>query len=183
MVFCGILLSKELWPTAQDSSGQSVQFLECLPLQMSPNALKCLPVQITSRLLLVNLWDAMATRDSRGIRQLYALPAFPFWASPSSAVNKLRLTLEIKDDFFLCHTNQGLTAHQGWTPGPAGKGGFPAPPRKNDQNRGEVAGQNKGPNLNFLQYKKPMMEHYYNTEQCPACQWDMSCSLKHLKAV
>ena len=43
---------------------------------------------------------------------------------------------------------------------PAGKGGLPAPrfgegggspPRKNDQNRGEVAGQNKGPNLNFLQ--------------------------------
>ena len=32
-----------------------------------------------------------------------------------------------------------------------GEGGFPAPPRKNDQNREEVAGQNKGPNLNFLQ--------------------------------
>ena len=34
-----------------------------------------------------------------------------------------------------------------------GEGGVPrrAPPRKNDQNRGEVAGQNKGPNLNFLQ--------------------------------
>ena len=29
--------------------------------------------------------------------------------------------------------------------------GRPAPPRKNDQNRGEVAGQNKGPNFNFLQ--------------------------------
>ena len=27
----------------------------------------------------------------------------------------------------------------------------PAPPHKNDQNRGEDAGQNKGPNLNFLQ--------------------------------
>ena len=54
--------------------------------------------------------------------------------------------------------------HQGWTPRPAGKGGFPAPPRtlgkggvprpatprKNDQNGGEVAGQNKSPNLNFL---------------------------------
>ena len=34
-----------------------------------------------------------------------------------------------------------------------GEGGVPRPdpPRKNDQNRGEVAGQNKGPNLNFLQ--------------------------------
>ena len=32
-----------------------------------------------------------------------------------------------------------------------GEGGAPrpAPPHKNDQNRGEVAGQNKGPNLNF----------------------------------
>ena len=27
----------------------------------------------------------------------------------------------------------------------------PAPSRKNDQNHGEVAGQNKGPNLKFLQ--------------------------------
>ena len=27
----------------------------------------------------------------------------------------------------------------------------PAPSRKNDQNHGEVAGQNKGPNLNFPQ--------------------------------
>ena len=56
------------------------------------------------------------------------------------------------------HTNQE------WTPRPAGnppraEEGFPAPhcgegggfPRKNDQNRGEVAGQNKGPNFNFLQ--------------------------------
>ena len=36
---------------------------------------------------------------------------------------------------------------------PRGEGGVPrpAPPRKNDQNRGEVAGQNNGPNLNFLQ--------------------------------
>ena len=36
---------------------------------------------------------------------------------------------------------------------PRGEGGVPrpAPPRKNDQNRGEVAGQNIGPNLNFLQ--------------------------------
>ena len=50
-----------------------------------------------------------------------------------------------------------------------GEGGAPrpAPPRKNDQNRGEVAGQNKGPNLNFPQNMKQMMEQYYNTEQCP----------------
>ena len=36
---------------------------------------------------------------------------------------------------------------------PRKEGGDPrsAPPRKNDQNRREVAGQNKGPNLNFLQ--------------------------------
>ena len=35
---------------------------------------------------------------------------------------------------------------------PRGEGGFPrpAPSRKNDQNRGEVAGQNKSPNINFL---------------------------------
>ena len=43
----------------------------------------------------------------------------------------------------------------------------PAPPRKNDQNRREVAGQNKYPNLNFLQKRKEVMEQYYNTEQCP----------------
>ena len=73
--------------------------------------------------------------------------------------------------------------HQGWAPRPAGnpprgeggvprpaprcgEGGVPrpAPPRKNDQNRGEVAGQNKYPNLNFLQKRKQVMEQYYNTE-------------------
>ena len=27
----------------------------------------------------------------------------------------------------------------------------PAPPRKNNQNSGELVGQNKGPHLNFLQ--------------------------------
>ena len=36
------------------------------------------------------------------------------------------------------------TIHDANTP-PRGEGG------KNDQNRGEVAGQNKSPNLNFLQ--------------------------------
>ena len=36
-------------------------------------------------------------------------------------------------------------------PRTVGKGGLPAPPHKNDQNRGEVAGQNIGQNLNFLQ--------------------------------
>ena len=73
--------------------------------------------------------------------------------------------------------------HQGWTPRPAGnpprgeggvprpaphcgEGGVPRPdpPRKNDQNRGEVAGQNKGLYLNFLQKRKLMMEQYHNTE-------------------
>ena len=41
----------------------------------------------------------------------------------------------------------GGAGNQGWMPRPAGMGGGPrpAPPRKNDQNRGEVAGQNKGP--------------------------------------
>ena len=72
---------------------------------------------------------------------------------------------------------------QGWTPRPAGnpprgEGGVPRPaphcgeggvphpdpPRKNDQNRGEVAGQNKGLYLNFLQKRKLMMEQYHNTE-------------------
>ena len=49
--FCGILHSIELWPTAQDSRGQSVQFLECHPLQMSPNALKCLEMPPCSNYL------------------------------------------------------------------------------------------------------------------------------------
>ena len=36
---------------------------------------------------------------------------------------------------------------------PRGEGGAPRPDptRKNDQNRGEATGQNKGLNLNFLQ--------------------------------
>ena len=39
---------------------------------------------------------------------------------------------------------------QGWTP--RGEGGVPRPalPRKNDQIGGDIAGQNKGPKLNFL---------------------------------
>ena len=59
-------------------------------------------------------------------------------------------------------------------PAPRGRGGSPpcpalwggggSPPRKNDQNRGEVAGQNKGLYLNFLQKRKLMMEQYHNTE-------------------
>ena len=58
---------------------------------------------------------------------------------------------------------------EGGVPRPAphcGEGGVPHPdpPRKNDQNRGEVAGQNKGLYLNFLQKRKLMMEQYHNTE-------------------
>ena len=59
-----------------------------------------------------------------------------------------------------------------------GKGGFPALPRKNDQNRGEVEGQNKGLNLNFLQKRKQMMEQYYNTEQCPIQPVNRICKRK-----
>ena len=59
-----------------------------------------------------------------------------------------------------------------------GKGGFPAPPCKNDQNRGEVAGQNKYPNLNFLQKRKEVMEQYYNTEQCPIQPVNRICKRK-----
>ena len=68
----------------------------------------------------------------------------------------------------------------GSPPRPAlwGGGGFPAPPRKNDQNRGEVAGQNKGPNLNFLQKRKQVMEQYYNTEQCPIQPVNRICKRK-----
>ena len=73
----------------------------------------------------------------------------------------------------------GMGAPSRGEPSPRGRGGSPprpplwgggvprpAPPRKNDQNRGEVAGQNKYPNLNFLQKRKEVMEQYYNTEQC-----------------
>merc|ERR1711973_435519 len=86
---------------------------------------------------------------------------------------------------------------QGWAPRPAGnpprgeggvprpaprcgEGGVPrpAPPRKNDQNRGEVAGQNKYPNLNFLQKRKEVMEQYYNTEQCPIQPVNRICKRK-----
>ena len=46
-------------------------------------------------------------------------------------------------------------------------GGFPAPSRpvrKNDQIRGEVAGQKKGHILKSFQKRKVMMEQYCNTE-------------------
>ena len=68
-----------------------------------------------------------------------------------------------------------IVIYQGWTPRPAGnpsrgEGGVPrpaphcgegevprpVPSRKNDQDRGEVAGKNKGPNLKFLQLRKPI---------------------------
>ena len=52
---------------------------------------------------------------------------------------------------------------------PSPRGGEGSPPRKNDQNRGEVAGQNKGLYLNFLQKRKLMMEQYHNTEH----EWTM----------
>ena len=81
----------------------------------------------------------------------------------------------MEKQYFQCNTGRdGRPAPRGTLPAgrggfPAlprtvGKGGFPAPSRKNDQNRGEVAGQNKGPYLNFLQKRKLMMEQYHNTE-------------------
>ena len=48
---------------------------------------------------------------------------------------------------------------------PSGEGGSPPrPARKNDQIRGEVAGQNKGHILKSFQKRKVMMEQYCNTE-------------------
>ena len=81
-------------------------------------------------------------------------------------------------DFSVLNTNLRIDIRsRDGGPAPRGRGGSPpcpalwgggvpcpTPPRKNDQNRGEVAGQNKGQTLNFLHYRKPMMEHYHNTE-------------------
>ena len=50
---------------------------------------------------------------------------------------------------------------------PTPQGGGGSPPRlarKNDQIRGEVAGQNKGHILKSFQKRKVMMEQYCNTE-------------------
>ena len=47
---------------------------------------------------------------------------------------------------------------------PREEGGDPRPARKNDQIRGEVAGQNKGHILKSFQKRKVMMEQYCNTE-------------------
>ena len=49
---------------------------------------------------------------------------------------------------------------------PRGEGGGspPRPARKNDQIRGEVAGQKKGHILKSFQKRKVMMEQYCNTE-------------------
>ena len=58
-------------------------------------------------------------------------------------------TKEVLEEESVMASRDGRPAPRGTLP--AGKGGFPAPPCKNDQNRREVAGQNKGPNLNFLQ--------------------------------
>ena len=52
---------------------------------------------------------------------------------------------------FVSKLFSGMDAPHCREPSPRGGGGFPALPRKNDQNCGEVAGQNKGPNFNFLQ--------------------------------
>ena len=86
---------------------------------------------------------------------------------------------------------QGMDAPPRGKPSPRGRGGSPpcpalwgggvprpAPPRKNDQNRGEVAGQNKYLNLNFLQKRKQAMEQYYNTEQCPTQPVNRICKKK-----
>ena len=72
-----------------------------------------------------------------------------------------------------CGFSAGMDAPPRGEPSPRGGGGSPhcgeggvpcpAPPRKNE-NRGEVAGQNKGLYLNFLQKRKLMMEQYHNTE-------------------
>ena len=97
--------------------------------------------------------------------------AFTELLSVSADLNKMNVRFN-QDDIL-----------QGWAPRPAGnpprgEGGVPRPaphcgeggvphpdpPRKNDQNRGEVAGQNKGLYLNFLQKRKLMMEQYHNTE-------------------
>ena len=48
---------------------------------------------------------------------------------------------------------------------PRGEGGFPALPRKNDQNRGEAAGQKKE-RFPIFQKKKPLIVQFYKTEQC-----------------
>ena len=112
--FCGILHSIELWPTAQDSSGQSVQFLECLPLQMSPNALKCLEMPPCSNYL-------EAAGQSLGCHGKPRLAWHPtiirsacFSILSLSVFSCQQITSRFrggKDNFFLCHTNQGLTDH------------------------------------------------------------------------
>ena len=98
----------------------------------------------------------------------------------SSKTQKWEVVLETK---IFDQLKKTVSNFQGWAPRPAGnpprgeggvprpaphcgEGGVPRPdpPRKNDQNRGEVAGQNKGPYLNFLQKRKLMMEQYHNTE-------------------
>ena len=42
---------------------------------------------------------------------------------------------------------------------------FPTPPHKNGQNRGAVAGHNKGDTLEYFQFRQPIMTQYDNTEQ------------------
>ena len=55
-------------------------------------------------------------------------------------------------------------------------------PCKNDQNRGEVAGQNKGPNLNFLKKRKQVMEQLQHlTMPNLACQCQCQCNARESK--
>ena len=61
-------------------------------------------------------------------------------------------------------------------PRAVGRGGFPAPPRPVKMIK--TAGQNKYPNLNFLQKRKEVMEQYYNTEQCPIQPVNRICKRK-----
>ena len=73
--------------------------------------------------------------------------------------------VKCKTKLFNCYCELGMDAPFRGEPSPRGRGvPRPAPPHKNDQNRREVAGQIKGPNLNFLQKRKLMMEQYHNTE-------------------
>ena len=105
-------------------------------------------------------------------------------ASGQIKVNNITINLFIFTFNFFIITRDGRPVPRGRggpPPRPAppravGRGG--SPPRKNDQSCGEVAGQNKGLNLNFLQKRKQVMEQYYNTEQCPIQPVNRICKRK-----